>query len=372
MFGKGVLAKTGEIARAYGTAACIFSGCSGRDQERLVEILARYGLRSTVVPVCAEPTVASVMDGRQAALAAGCNVIIGFGGGSALDTAKAVAAMLTNTGDIMDYLEVVGKGQPLQAAPAPWIGVPTTAGTGSEVTRNAVLSTPQNIKVSLRSPLMLAASAVIDPELTYSLPPEQTAATGMDALAQVIEPYVSRRANAMTDLFCREGIHRGSRALLRAYQNGLDETAREDMCFTSLMGGLALANAGLGAVHGFAGPIGGRFHVPHGAICAALLPAVVQINTRVLSASMPDHPALARYAEIARMVTGSPQATIRDLAHWLDGMRAELHIPRLRSYGIQPEHFEELAELSAAASSMKANPIQISRSELIEVLELAW
>ncbi len=251
---------------------------------------------------------------RIAARQSRCDLVIGFGGGSAIDTGKAVAAMLTNPGEILDYLEVVGRNQVIKVPPLPYIAIPTTAGTGSEVTRNAVITEPvKQVKVSLRSPLLLPRLAVVDPQLTLSLPPAVTASTGMDALAQVIEPFVSKRANAFVDLFCRAGIKSAAGSLLRAYQTGEDEEAREGMAFTSLMGGLALANAGLGAVHGFAGPVGGLYGAPHGVVCACLLSPVIQVNVRALVAREPDHIALKKYQEIAQLVTGKENATVADL-----------------------------------------------------------
>ena len=232
-------------------------------------------------------------------------MVIGLGGGSAIDTGKAIAALLTNPGDPLDYLEVIGRGQALQQTPLPYIAIPTTAGTGSEVTRNAVLASHEHhVKVSLRSPLMLPRVAIVDPELTYSLPPAITASTGLDALTQLIEPYTCNSPNPMIDAICREGMQRAARSLKRAYQNGSDAAAREDMSIAALFGGMALANAKLGAVHGFAGPLGGLFPAPHGMICARLLPFVVEANVRALQMREPDSPVLKRYDEVAQLLTG--------------------------------------------------------------------
>ncbi len=372
VFGAGKLKDLGPMAATLGSRALIAAGIHGVELERLTGILQDSGVGCDLFPVDGEPSVSTVLLAVQAARESRSDFVIGFGGGSALDTGKAVAALLTNPGDPFDYLEVVGRSQPLRARPAPYIAIPTTAGTGSEVTRNAVLSVPEKqVKVSLRSPHMLAKIALIDPELTYGLPPAVTASTGMDALSQVIEPYVSRRANVMTDLFCREGITRVSRSLLQAYQNGADRSAREDMALASLMGGLALANAGLGAVHGFAGPIGGMFDVPHGAVCAVLLPPVVTVNARALLEREPQNPALARYIEIGRWVTEDPNATIAGLSHALDEMRSALHIPPLREYGIRASDLDVLVEKSAVASSMKANPLTLTSTELRQILEIA-
>jgi alcohol dehydrogenase class IV len=372
LFGAGTLKELGPIAAAIGRKALVATGFFGAGLDRLVGVCQASGVTSELFDVNGEPTVELVLRGVQVARESGCDFLIGFGGGSAIDTAKAIATLLTNPGDPLDYLEVIGRGLSIKEHPAPFIAIPTTAGTGSEVTRNAVLAVPEKqTKVSLRSPMLLASVALVDPELTYSLPPAVTASTGMDAMAQVIEPYVSRRANPLVDLYCREGITRASRSLLRAYQQGADPAAREDMAFASLMGGLALANAGLGAVHGFAGPIGGMFHAPHGAVCAALLPSVVTINARALANREPNNPALARYIEIARLVTSDLSANISALSRALDELRAALHIPGLREYGIRDADLDGLVDKSANASSMKANPLTLTNSEMREMLEMA-
>ena len=255
---------------------------------------------------------------------------------------------------------------------APFIAIPTTAGTGSEVTRNAVLASPEHhLKVSLRSPRMAARLAFVDPELTFDLPPGLTASTGMDALTQVIEPYVCSRANAMTDAFCVEGITRAARSLRVAVENGRDAIAREDMAAASLFGGLALSNAGLGAVHGLAGPIGGMFPAPHGAVVAALLPHVMEINLRALRERQPASDALRRYEVVARLVTGKPAATADDGVEWVRKLVSDLQIPPLRTYGITTDHSVELAGKAQNASSMKANPVVLTNEELVEILARA-
>jgi alcohol dehydrogenase class IV len=369
LFGPGRLSEAGRLAAGLGRRALVTAGTRGAGLERLLALLDAAGVAYEVCPVTGEPDVPLVQAGLGQARAAGCELVIGFGGGSAIDTGKAISALLTNPGDPLDYLEVVGNNQPLTRQAAPMIAIPTTAGTGSEVTRNAVLAVPgQQVKVSLRSPLMLPRVALVDPELTYCLPPALTAVTGMDALAQVIEPFVSARANPLTDLYCREGIVRVGRSLLHAYQQGSDQAAREDMAFASLMGGLALANAGLGAVHGFAGPLGGMFAAPHGAVCAALLPAVVQVNARALCERAAQHPAVARYRLVAQWVTGDPQAETLDLVAWLEELRAQLGIAGLGQYGLRQADIARVVEKSAQASSMKANPITLSGAELSEIL----
>jgi alcohol dehydrogenase class IV len=240
------------------------------------------------------------------------------------------------------------------------------------VTRNAVIEvTGQNVKVSLRSPLMLPRIALVDPELTYSLPPEITASTGLDALTQLIEPFVSIKANPMTDAICREGISHAARSLRRAYENGVDKDAREGMSLASLFGGLALANAGLGAVHGFAGPLGGMLHAPHGALCARLLPLVMEANIKALETRQPEHPALMRYVQVAKILTNNEASTAQDGVTWTQQLVDDLNIPRLSAYGMTHEHFPEAVDKTQNASSFKGNPIVLTENELIEILERA-
>ena len=265
IFGPGTLYEVGSIAAELGKRALVVVGGSAlqrADGERaratgLLEILAVHGIDAVTFSVAGEPTTEVARAGVERAREADCDLVIGFGGGSVLDAGKAVSVLLTNGGVPLDYLEVIGRGQPITRPAAPYIAIPTTAGTGTEVTRNAVLrSAEHRVKVSLRSALMLPRVALVDPELTRSLPPAVTASTGLDALTQVIEPYVSIHANPMTDALCREGIRVAARSLRRACEHGEDTAAREDMALTSLFGGLALANAKLGAVHGFAGLMG--------------------------------------------------------------------------------------------------------------------
>ena len=373
LFGEGRRSEVPALCAELGSRVLILCGHRMPAQEKLVNDLRDKGLWVELLDVRSEPDTGFLQEGLRLAQASRCEVVMGLGGGSAIDSAKAIAALMTNPGDPLDYLEVVGRGQALRQPPAPWIAIPTTAGTGSEVTRNAVLSVPEKkIKVSLRSPMMLARAAVVDPELTYDLPPEITACTGMDALAQVIEPYVSRRANPLADLYCQEGIRRASQSLVQAYRQGSDPQARANMAFASLMGGLALANAGLGAVHGFAGPIGGMFDAPHGAVCAALLPPVVEANARALQERAPQHAALQRYHEIARWVapqSSSPAVSV--LVEWLRNLRETLGIAGLRRYGVRPVDIPVLVEKSIPTSSMKANPIDLTPDELTRVLEQA-
>jgi len=263
LFGSGRLKEAGNLARSFGRKVLVICGSNPDRCHPLLAHLQRAECQVKVLPIKGEPTVTDVGNGARLARGLGSEVIIGFGGGSAIDAAKAISALATNHKEVLHYLEVIGDGQPLTEDPLPCIAIPTTAGAGAEVTRNAVIKSPeQGFKVSLRHPLMLPRIALVDPELTLSLPPDVTAQTGMDALTQLIEPYVCRRRSPLTDSICLEGMDRAARSLRTAVTNGADIQARENMCVASLFGGLALANAGLGAVHGFAAPIGGQFDAP--------------------------------------------------------------------------------------------------------------
>ena len=372
LFGPGMVREVSPAAKEMGGRALLATGRSTERAALLLQAMKREGIGCISLPVQTEPSVALVRQGMELARREQCDLVIAFGGGSAIDAGKAIAALLTNAGELGDYLEVIGKGQPLRHPPVPFITVPTTAGTGSEVTRNAVLASPEHqVKVSLRSPLMVPRLAVVDPELTLELPPAITARTGLDALTQLIEPYVSIRANPLTDGFCLEGLRRVSRSLRRAYHSGSDIAAREDMSLASLLGGLSLANAGLGVVHGFAGPVGGMFDAPHGAICAALLPYGMAVNIRASRARAPDGETLRRYETVARLLTGDPEAAAEGGIEWIRQLCRELQIPPLSSYGIQERDVPTLVEKASRASSTKGNPITLTRDELRQLLTSA-
>jgi alcohol dehydrogenase class IV len=369
VFGPGSAREVAPAAAGFGTRALVVTGSSVGRAAPLVRDLERAGVTCLPFAVAGEPILELIRGGAVWAREERCELVVAAGGGSALDAGKALAALLTNTGDPLDYLEVIGRGQPLTQPAAPCIAVPTTAGTGSEVTRNAVLGSPEHrVKASLRSAGMLPRVAVVDPELTLGLPRPLTASTGLDALTQLIEPYVSARANPMTDQFCREGMRRAAEALPRAWKDGGDREARESMSWAALLGGLALANAGLGAVHGFAAPLGGMFSAPHGALCAAVLPHAMEVNIRALAAGAPESLALRRYDEIARLLTGEPHAVAADGVPWVGDLCRRLEIPALHTYGVQQQHMPELVDAARKTSSMKGNPAVLTDAELTEIL----
>ena len=372
VFGAGALRDVAPIAKDFGHRALILTGRSAGRAATLNRLLAEQGIARLNLAIAGEPKLEDVEQGVRLARSEGCNLVIGFGGGSAIDAAKAVAALTTSGGDLLDYLEVIGRAKSLISPPLPLLAVPTTAGTGAEVTRNAVLFSPEHrVKVSLRSPLMLPRVALVDPELTHDLPAGLTASTGLDALTQLIEPYVSSKANPLTDSICVEGIRRAARSLRRVFDNGADKSAREDMALASLFGGLALANAGLGAVHGFASPIGGMFPAPHGAVCAALLPHVMEANLIALRERAPRGEALRRYNEVARLLVGSDRVGAAEGVTWVEDLCAHLKILPLRRFGISAGDAPAIVAAALKASSMKTNPIELTVEELRETLERA-
>jgi alcohol dehydrogenase class IV len=370
VFGAGSLKETGDIARQYGHRALLVLGRAALRPAAVLDLLTNAGVECVPLHVEGEPTIEAVRAGVKEARRAGSQVVIGLGGGSAIDAAKAIAALLTNEGDPLDYLEVIGRGQTLIKPAAPFLALPTTAGTGAEVTRNAVLTSPEHrVKASLRNPHMLAKVALIDPDLLAGLPPPIIAASGLDALSQLVEPFVSCRANPLTDALCRDAIPRSVRALPRAYAGDLAPDVREDLALASLFGGLALANAGLGAVHGFAAALGGMFAAPHGALCAALLSPVMEGNIRALEQRAPKGEALARYGLIGRMLTGqeSPWAAVDAIRSLTD----RLGVPGLARHRVRSEDIPEIVERAAAASSMRGNPVVLTHEELAAVLARA-
>lgn len=372
IFGAGTLSGIGPIVRGFGKRTMVVHGRNSARARGLLEALSTEGVEYTCFSVPGEPTIELVSDGLKRGREFGIEVVVGFGGGSVIDAAKAIAGLSTNSGKVLDFLEVIGEGRSLSRPALPCIAVPTTAGTGAEVTRNAVLASPeQRVKVSLRSAFLVPRIALVDPELTYALPKPVTAFTGLDALTQLIEPFVSSRANPMTDAVCREGLRRVAPALQRVFEQGDDASSRCDMALGSLFGGLALANSALGVVHGFAGPLGGQFPAPHGAICAALLPHAMEINIEALTERAPDHPALHRYGEIARIVTGADSATAVDGIAWVARLCSILQIRGLRTYGVAEDDIPALVDKAAQASSTKGNPIALTMAEMTEALSRA-
>ncbi|MFC6358024.1 iron-containing alcohol dehydrogenase [Luteococcus peritonei] len=362
-FAAGAVAELPELVAPLGGRVMLLTGSRPDRHDALLgglDVVARHAVGH-------EPTMDDARQAVAVAREAGTEVVLAIGGGSVIDLGKAVGILLAGEGDPMDHAEVIGRGLPLPATSVPVVAVPTTAGTGSEVSANAVLASPEHqVKVSLRSPAMLPRVALVDPELTLACPPEVTASSGMDALTQVIEPYTSPFATPMTDGFCRAGMEAAARGLREAFIDGSNLQARTDMALCSLMGGLSLANAKLGAVHGLAGPLGGMTGAPHGAICAALLPAVTAANVAALGQREPDSPALGRYVDAAELLTGV--AEVEALVAWLGETVRTLEIGGLAELGLTEDRIEEAVEKAARSSSMKGNPVVLTAEELRFVL----
>lgn len=371
-FGPGRASEAAAAAAAFGTnVLAVLGGHPGR-HAGLIDGLRSAGLSVRVFQSASEPTVDDIRRAAAAARESECGAVLAAGGGSVLDTGKAVAAMMTNPGDPLDYLEVIGGGKPLSNPSLPYIAIPTTAGTGTEVTQNAVIASPGNgVKVSLRSPLMFPAVAIVDPLMTLSCPAEVTAASGLDALSQLIEPFTCSRPNGLVDALCRDAISRVRKSLRRAFEDGNDRAAREDMSFAALCSGLALSRAGLGAVHGIAAPLGGMTPAPHGSACGKLLPEVMDANIRLLRKGKGHPGALDRFAEIARILTADPDASPEAGAEWVRGLTETLRIPGLSRFGLTAEAFPAIAEKALKASSMKGNPVSMGAEDIIRILSNA-
>ena len=372
IFGPGTLEEVPALAAGFGRRALVVGGSTPARTAWLVERLTELGIACASLRVSGEPTVALAKEGAALARRAKSALVIALGGGSVLDSGKAIAALTINPGEPEDYLEVVGRGLPLSRASLPCIAIPSTAGTGAEVTRNAVLGVPESrVKVSLRSPGMLPAVALVDPRLTLSLPRPLTLTTGLDALTQLIEAFSSNKANPLTDSLCREGISRAGRSLRKACTDGGDIEAREDLSLASLCSGLALANARLGAVHGLAGPLGGMLGAPHGAICARLLPFVLEANLKAIGHGGVSSGLTARYAEIARLLTGKSAARAVDCIHWVKELCAEFAVPALAELGLREEEIPPAVAQARKSSSMQGNPVALEETELRGILEKA-
>lgn len=380
IFGRGEFARIGELAAEMGAAAMVVSNAGERRDggpvDRLGELLAAAGVRHELYRQRGEPRVVDVEQALQIARKARANLVIGLGGGSAIDAAKAVAGLLTNGGGPLDYMEVIGKGRKITRRAAPWIAVPTTAGTGAEVTRNAVIASPEkHFKASIRGAELLASVVIVDPKLGAPVRAEITARAGADALCQLIESYTSNRAQPITDALGARGMALAARSLLKAYRAGADLDAREDMAMAALLGGITLSNAGLGAVHGFAAPLGANFPVPHGTVCGTLLPHVMRANIAALRRESPDHAALSRYAAVGRTLTGrcglGDAGAIDAGLIFVEELIGNLELPPLGEFGLAHDRVGEMVELAARSSSIRYNPVKLSDDILAEVLSAA-
>ncbi len=366
-FGRGEALEAVPALAALGARVLLVTGATPARVAWLKSALESEGVVVAEFAVAKEPDVALIEAGVAQAREAGATAVIAIGGGAMVDAGKAIAALAPATGSMLDHLEVVGKGLPLVARPLPFAALPTTAGTGAEVTKNAVIAVPEaRRKVSLRDPRMLPTLAIVDPALTDNCPRGVTLASGLDAVTQVIEPYLSSKANPLTDAICRDAIPKGLVAI-RQIMVGEDPEARDALAWVSLSGGLALANSGLGVVHGLAGPLGGLSNAAHGAICGALLPHGMRANAEV-----GEHPVLqARIAEvqgwIAQAFGGAPDDAFDTLHTW----SREVGLPGLDAQGITDAALAQAAKDAVSSSSMKANPVALTEEQLLDLMERA-
>jgi alcohol dehydrogenase class IV len=368
-FGAGRVSEVpGALAGLGASRVLVITGRTISRADPIRSALTEAGMSSIAFGVATEPSIERVRAAMALLADAGCDAVLGFGGGSAIDVAKAAAVLAASGTDPLEYLEVIGAGNPIERPGLPCVAVPTTAGTGSEVTRNSVLS-GGGVKASLRSPLMLPKVAVVDPDLLAGLPSPTIASSGMDALSQLIEPFLSQRANPFSDALARDGIGRSARSLRRACAEGMtDPAVREDLALASLFGGICLANSGLGAVHGIAAAAGARLSAPHGAVCAAVLASALEVNLLALRGRAPEHPALHRMAEVATLLTGKPDATPENGIVWLQELTGALSIPGLASYRLSEDEISAVVAAAQKASSMRGNPIELSDAEVTDIV----
>lgn len=369
-FGNGISKSLSDFLPQSTNRVFVVTGATPERHQSLIDKLEVEGFKTCLFRVPGEPTIELISKALESAAEFKPDIVIGIGGGSAIDAGKAIAALLSNEGGIMDYLEFVGNGKPLLHPSFPYMAIPTTAGTGSEVTRNSVLGLPEAaVKVSLRSPHMIPRWAIVDPELTYHLPTEVAAYTGMDALIQCLEAYLSKKSNPLTEGIALEGIKRAAPSLRNACGPSVDSEAKSEMCIASLCGGIALANSGLGAVHGFAGPIGGMIDAPHGALCASMLLQVLRMNFDIAKRRKSEAALVEKFDQVAQIVTGNPSAKGSYAIAWVESLLKELPLLSLSELGFTQERIPEAVEKAAQSSSMKGNPIDLVPADLREILE---
>lgn len=367
-FGAGVVAAVGQVARAWGQRALVVTGARSSKASGALDALRRSleaaGVRVFVFDkVGHEPTLRVVEEARSLAQSEGCDVIVGLGGGSPIDAAKAVAGLFYSPEPVRAHFY---GDSPVPDRALPWIGVPTTAGAGAEATPNAVLTDEETkVKQSVRSWGWLAKAAIVDPELTISCPKSVTAHSGMDAFTQAVESLTSRHATALTEAISLEAAVQVAQGLPRAYEDGADVAARAAVAWGATMAGVALANARLGAVHGFSHPVGSLCDLPHGMVCAILLPAVMEYNLDV---------AQAKYARLARALgvatEGTPdQDAALELVSFVRELNARLGIrAKLGDVGLRSDLIDEIVAQTLPSGSLAANPKPVPAEDLKAIL----
>ncbi|CAM2866639.1 iron-containing alcohol dehydrogenase [Vibrio rarus] len=367
VFGEGALQSSLSILNQFGYSVLLVTGKDRSRAHTIIEYLKSQSIRYQHISVTSEPTIAMVEESAIVARRFKPDVVVAMGGGSVIDMGKALAAMTTNFGDLYDYVEVVGRNVPIKSPPLPMIAIPTTASTGAEATKNAVIKSGQDrVKVSLRHPQMLPDVAIVDPTLTYGTDVQTSGRGAMDAFTHLMEAYVCGEPNPLTDMICEEGLRRIARSVVPAcvYDN---PRARSDLSFAALLGGMAISNAKLGAAHGLASALGGKIPAPHGVITARLAPFVMAANSKMaLHCGRTD--LLTRYKKVSELITGDPSAQIEEGIAWVSHTIEQLHIPSLSRYGLSHLSFAEIAQDALQSVAMKGNSLPLSQDVLMEIL----
>lgn len=379
VFGDGCIEQVPEMVAEYGKRVLLVLGRQSFQQTQhwsdLQTALHTKNIRWDIVKVSGEPSPQLVDEAVAAHHRQGFDVVLGIGGGSVLDAAKAIAGLLPHGNSVMDHLEGVGRGIPYQPPATPFIAVPTTAGTGSEATKNAVLSQhgENGFKKSFRHEALVPEVAVIDPQLLASCPAELIAANGMDAFTQLLESYVSTRANPLTDALALSGICAFASSFWAVWENAENAVAaRPKLAYASLLSGINLAQTGLGSVHGLASPLGAFYPIPHGVVCGTLVAEATDINIRALQARLPDSSALDKYAQAGRLLSGQLQlerdTALEKLVETLRQWTHRLQLPTLDQYGITEAGFAQIVK-NSQGNSMKTNPLVLEADELQAILQ---
>ncbi|MGF1911378.1 iron-containing alcohol dehydrogenase [Vibrio kasasachensis] len=368
IFGEGALQSSLSVINQFGYSVLLVSGKNIQRASPILQYIKMQGMRYQHVAISGEPNITMVEETALNGRKFKPDMVIAIGGGSVIDMGKALAAIIPNQGDVYDYVEIVGRNVPLKTKPIPFIAIPTTASTGSEVTRNAVLRSGQDkVKVSLRSPDMLADVAIVDPTLTYATDAYTSGRGAMDAFTHLMEAYVCGEPNPITDMICEEGLRRLSRSVLAGCLED-DLSARGDLSFAAMLGGMAITNAKLGAAHGLASALGGKLAAPHSVITARLAPYVMLENIRAAKiAGRAD--VLGRYRKMAHLLTGRTNASLDDAVLWVNMMLSQLKLPDLSEFGVCKTSFEKVADDALKSVAIKGNPLPLTKERLMFILQ---
>jgi alcohol dehydrogenase class IV len=372
-FGPGIITELATSIKLYGTRIILVTGrksfSDSVSSEELLKDFGQKGIGYKILSIPVEPSPAIIDDAVKNLRNEKIDVVVGIGGGSVLDAGKAISAMMFRSESVVDFLEGVGTREH-PGTKLPFIAVPTTSGTGSEATKNAVISEvgSEGFKKSLRHDNFVPDLALVDPRLTLSCPPDITAASGMDCFTQLTEAFLSNKSNEYTDALAIEGLKSIKVSLIRSYEEGEDIEARTGMSFAAMTSGICLANAGLGVVHGFASSIGGIYNIPHGLICGTLMASANEVNVRALRENSPDHSALKKYSILGELFIDEKGKTesyyIDRFIQFLHELTDSLHLARLKKYGLE----EKNLELICRNTEIKNNPVKLAVEDLEEIL----